>query len=281
VTHYLKRAVPAALVLALAITASAAGEVGPGNIPAGSIQTAYPTQPNTTYTGAFQPDTATYHDLDYLAVNVTNPGETLEFMLQNTSRCIPPGEYEWCPVYLSILNQANTLVADGAGTIATYGDTEWLDWSFSTPGTYYLVMESNGDEPPGNPTYAVSYRVVSPGSPVAGGNPPGAGPAPPSTAPLVRGLRVAPRQHGGTVIARLKLGQRASVRAVLTLRGRHRSIVILKRGSAPPGTMRLALRLPPSYRKALTYGLSLRLSISVHGASGARATFNSGVFLNR
>jgi hypothetical protein len=280
VTYYLKRLAPAALVVALAAATPAVGQVGPGETPADSIQSAYQTQPNTTYTGAFQPDTATFHDLDYLAFTVTNPGETLEFTLQNTSRCIPPGDYEFCPVYLSILNQANTLVADGAGTIATYADTEWFDWTFQTPGTYYMVMESNGDEPPGNPTYAVSYTVLSAGSPAPGANPPGGSPPPPK-APLVLGLQVPPRQHGATVSARLKLGQRASVRAVLMLRGSQRSIITLVRDSVRPGTTRLTLRLPASYRKALTYGLSLRLRLSVHGASGASRTFNSAVFLYR
>jgi hypothetical protein len=118
----------------LVFAAAADAEIQPGNISAASIQTAYPIQPGTTYHGAFQPDTATYHDLDYLAFTVANPGETLEFTLQNTSSCTPPGSYEWCPVYASILGQSNTLVGDGAGTIATYGDTESLDWSFSTSG---------------------------------------------------------------------------------------------------------------------------------------------------
>jgi hypothetical protein len=251
---------------------------GAGKLRCGFDQTAYPTQPNTTYNGAFQPDTATYHDLDYLAVTVANPGETLEFTLQNTTQSNGP---ESSPVYLSVLNQANTLVANGAGTIATYADTEWFDWTFSTPGTYYLVMESNGDEPPGNPSYAVSYRIVSGGSP-SPPNPPSSGSKPPHVpplAPLVRSLRVAWKQYGRTVTALLSLGQQASVRAKLTRRGSRRSIVSLTRSSLGPGSPKLALRLPASYVKALTYGLSLKLTISVRGTSGISRTFNQTVFL--
>ena len=285
-THYLKRAVPAALVLAFAVTAPAAGEVGPGNIAASSIQTAYVTQPGTTYAGAFQPDTATYHDLDYLAFTVQNPGETVEFTLQNTSLCRPPGIYEYCPVYLSLLNQSNVLIADGAGTIATYNDTEWFDWTFQAPGTYYMVMESNGDEPPGNPTYAVSYKVVSPGSPSSGppGGNPGSKPPPQGRArkaPLVRSLRVASKQHGQTVRALLRLGRRGSVHATLKLSGSPRSIVTLRQRSLGPGSHKLSLRMPSSYGKALTYGLLLSLRISVRGHSGQVRTFSERVLLTR
>lgn len=268
----------AAAALAIAWAAPASAQVEPGNIPADTIQTAYAIQPNTSYTGAFQPDTATYHDLDYLAFTVTNPGETLEFALQNTSLCRPPGAYAWCPVYLSILNQANTLVGDGAGTIATYNDSEWLDWAFSTPGTYYLVMESNGDEPPGNPSYAVSYRILSSGTPSPGS---GGGHPPPSKqpAPLVRSLRVASKQHGRTVKALLALGQRGSVHATLGLAGSRRSVVTLRRGSLGPGSHKLSLTMPSSYSKALTYGLSLTLTISVQGSSGPARTFVQRVFV--
>jgi hypothetical protein len=274
-----------ALAAVLAGAAPASADIQPGNIRADSIQAAYATQPNTTYTGAFQPDTATYHDLDYLALTVQNPGETVEFTLQNTSLCTPPGNYEYCPVYLSLLNQSNTLIADGAGTIATYNDTEWFDWTFQTPGTYYMVMESNGDEPAGNPTYAVSYKVVSQGSQSSGapGGNPGSNPNPnhgqPAKAPLVRSLRVASKQHGRTVRALLRLGRRGSVHATLRLRGSPRSIVTLRRGSLGPGSHRLSLRMPASYQKALTYGLLVNLRISVRGRSGPSRTFSEDLLV--
>jgi hypothetical protein len=266
-------------IATMALATPAAAEIEPGNIPAEDIATAYPTQPSTWYYGAFQPDTATYHDLDYLAFTVASAGETVQFSLQNTTAAVDPNAYEWCPVYLSILDGSDTLVADGAGTIATYGDTEVFDWTFPTAGTYYMVMESNGDMPAGDPTYAVSYALVSgggpgsspPGSSPPGSSPPGSSPpgsSPPGSSPplLVSSLLVPGRQHGHAVHATIVLAQAAEVRAVLKRDGK--VIAAARRTRLAPGTHRLALRVPSAYSRRRR--LSVVLQISVGAASYTR-----------
>ena len=294
-THYLTRVIPAALLLALAAVlaggGTAAADIEPGNIPAQTIQTAYPTQPGATYDGALQPDTGSgYHDLDYLAVTVANAGETLEFTLQNTTQGVDPSAYEWCPVYMSILDQTNNLVGgqgSGAGTVATYQDTEVFDWTFSAPGTYYLVLESNGDMPAGRPTYAVSYRIVSAGDATHGAGQPGASeptPGHPPTAPagpLVRSLRVLEKQHGHGIIATIGLSGQSSLVAEVLMPGVRKPIA-LKRVSLTAGSHELLLRLPALEWRAMKHsGLSLQLRISVRGASGASVTYERPVTVSR
>jgi hypothetical protein len=255
--------------IALFYAARASAQVEPGNIPADTIQTAYPIQSGVTYHGAFQPDTKTgYHDLDYLRFTVASAGETLRFTLQNTTTGITPNTCDaWCPVFLSILNQSNTLVADGAGTIATYADTEVFDWTFQTPGTYYLVMESDGDLPPGLPSYAVSFNA--PGAAV---------PSP----PLVRSLHISQSQTGPRVNASVTFGQEARAMELTLLYGKHpKSIAELKRGSLGPGRHKFKLALPTKYRTLLNARRKLFLSvrIKVTGSSGLSETFNRRVTL--
>jgi hypothetical protein len=308
----LKRSIfVAVLVASVAGAGPAAAEVEPGNIPAGTIATAYPVQQSTWYSGAFQPDqynpdgSYRYHDLDYLAFTVARAGETLEFTLQNTSTCSPPTTYEWCPVYLSLLDQTNNQVGganSGAGTIATYGDTEAFDWTFSTPGTYYMVLEYNGDEPAGQPTYSVKFGPPPPpsaGGPTGGrsgsggtygGTAGGPGSSGPNgggfgrTAALVSLLRVFKQQRGSVVKATLTLGQWAKyVRVALDPAGSKKAITAIKRAPLGPGPHRYKLVLPARYRAMLEarHKLSLVVQVTVRGSSGVTETFNRRVTLSR
>ena len=77
------------------------------------------------------------------------------------------------------------------------------------------------------------------------------------------------------------LGQRASVHAKLWVHTSGRSIVSLAQSSLGPGSLKLSLRLPASYRKALAPRLSLSLTISVDGASRVNRTSSARVFLIR
>ena len=153
------------------VTAPTAG--GPDE----SIAQAYgPLKGGVSYSGAF--DDSSYDDVDYLAFHVSKAGQTLEFTIANTTpSCSDPND-TGCPVYGTLMDGSDHQVGgdtSAAGTIATAGDTETFDWTFSQPGTYYLLMENNGDLPAGNPTYTA--RFVS----RAGGT---------GTAPLVKSLKV-------------------------------------------------------------------------------------------
>src|SRR5437588_8295355 len=148
-----------ALALAAAPNAIADLQIGSSTVAADTAATAYPSQPGVTYHGTLNPDTATYHDLDYLAVTVANAGETIQFTFQNTTTSTDPRFPltcdNYCEEFLS-LDKPNPsyppppdalLLCDGAGTRATYGDTEIFNWTFGTPGTYYMIMEDDGDLP--------------------------------------------------------------------------------------------------------------------------------------
>ena len=299
----------AVLALAFAPAAGADVQTSGGTVAADTAATAYPTQPGVTYRGALNPDNnATgYHDLDYLALTAS-AGETIEFTEQNTTTGIDPSSCaQFCPVYLS-LDKPNPApppdavgLCSGAGTIATYGDTEIFDWTFGTAGTYYMIMESDGDVPL---SYAVSYTVVAAGGGTdscqsagsTGGKGsgcthhcgPGSGGSSGSTssppAPLVRLVRVAPNQRGTSVTATLNLGRWAKfVRVALLLAHTNTSIVSIRRAPAAPGHHRYELALGHAYRATLSadHKLSLLVRIAVDGSSGGSESFDRYVKLSR
>jgi hypothetical protein len=297
-------------LLAAAPVAIADLQTGSGTVAADTAATAFPAQPGVTYQGTLNPDTATYHDLDYLSFTVS-AGETIQFTDQNTTTSSDPNFAltcdQYCPVYLS-LDKPNPSyppppdalgLCDGAGTLATYGDTEIFNWTFGQAGTYYMIMESDGDLPL---SYAVSYAVVSSSGGTdscqtagTGGskckhhcNPGGGGssgsttspppPAPPP--PLVRFVRVSPAQAGTSVKATVTLGQWGKyVRVALLLH--HKTIRSIRRSPVGPGRHRYKVVLPAVVQRMLAarHKLSLAVQITVHGRSGVTQTFNRHVTL--
>jgi len=184
-----------------------------------SVSQAYgPLESGSAHSGAF----ASVNDVDYLSFVVGTAGQTLNFGVQNTTQVCNDPYAAGCPVYATLMDSSgmNQLGGDGsgAGTIATSGDTETFSWTFTQPGTYYLLMESDGDLPPGSPSYAVSLTSTnapaSSGSsggsgalagsgPATGVNAPGGAEGPPS--PIVRELHISRRQRGRAVAAELVL----------------------------------------------------------------------------
>jgi hypothetical protein len=277
VITYFRRVAPAALAIALTAAAPASGLIEPGNI-AAPPSNPYPTQPGVMVNGTLLPDSDPRcggHCLDYLKV-VASAGETIEFTDQNTTSGINPNTcYKYCPVYLSLVD-SNFKDPGGvsAGTFATYGDTEVFDWTFQAPGTYYMVMEGEGDA---TLNYAVSYKIVSGGP---GGGP---GPKPGPSAPLVRSLRVLSHQRGIDVEAAVTLGQWAkSLRVSLFATAATKAIVVLKRAPDSPGRHKFELTLPFADQQMLKarHQLSLVVRITVHDASGASLTFKRRVTLS-
>jgi len=266
---------------------AASAEVVSGQ-PDESIQQAYPINQGITYSGAF--DDSSYDDVDYLAFQVSQPGQTLEFTVANTTQaCIDPND-AGCPVYATLMDAGDQQVGgDGsaAGTIATSADTEVFDWTFATPGTYYLLMESNGDESPGNPSYSVNFGAPGAGTggsgSGAGGSATGSGPTG-APAPIIKSLTVSPRQRGVVVRGRVVLGRpAASLSATLFARGqRPRFVGRLEERDLAAGSHQLAIRLTPRYRRRLKrrHHLSLLLRLTARTASGQRATLSSRISLS-
>lgn len=264
--------VTVALAAAGPAISTANGDVVSGQ-PDETIQQAYPIAPGHMYSGAF--DDTNYEDADYLAFTVTSANQTFQFTVANTTQtCNDPND-AGCPVYATLMDSNNQQVGgdtSDAGTIATNGDTEVLSWTFTTPGTYYLLMESDSDLTPGNPSYTVALAAPPAGG--LGGSP---GPAP----PLVRSLTVPPRQHGAGVRARVVLGQ-SHVRLNASLVAGHHTVVArLARQGLGPGAHRLVLRLPHAYQMRLKrkHHLSLVLKLAATSASGQRDSLSRRVTL--
>jgi len=275
VIKYFKRGAPAALVIALVGAAPASALIEPGNIGALPANP-YPTQPGVTVYGTLQtnqPPGPGGTPQDYLKFTVANAGETIEFTDQNTTTGINPNTCaQYCPVYMSLVD-SNFKDPGGvsAGTFATYGDTEVFDWTFQSPGTYYMVMESDGDT---TLSYAARYRIASPRSCKHN--------CVTTVPPLVRFVRVLPKQHGTSVKTALTLGQETRSVRVALLYGKHlKSIASQKRAPLGPGRHKFKLSLPGTYQQMLKakHKLSLVVRITVRGNSGATQTLNRKVTL--
>lgn len=247
-----------ALLVALVAAATSASTAKADIVGAGpdeTIQQAYPPlAQSVNYNGAFT-DSA---DVDYLAFRVATAGESLHFTVSNTLKSCNSPDQDSCPLYATLMDQTNHQVGgdtSSAGTVATVNDTETIDWTFAEPGTYYLLMESNGNLPAGQPTYTV--RI---------------GP-PPSTGPVVKSVNVPRHQHGNDVKATVVFAQpAASLRATLFGPGRagHQpSIASVTRHPVSARTYVLNLRLSGVYRRMLKvrHKLSLVVKIGIAAAS--------------
>src|SRR5947209_3294367 len=124
-----------------------------------------PLQPGVTYSGAF----STADDVDYLAFDVTQPGETLHFDIVNTlPSCNDPYNNN-CPMWGTLID-GNGQQLGGEGSFAGTGEVDYsssdaIDWTFATPGRYYLVLDQSGDFV----NFQLGFHVVSSGGGGGGG----------------------------------------------------------------------------------------------------------------
>ena len=263
------RSVPALAVVAIsALGGTARAEVLPGR-PDESIQQAYGTiVAGTVYSGAF--DNTSYDDVDYLAFVVSHAGESFHFTVTNTTQSCNDPDLTDCPVFATLMDSTGNQVGGDtstAGTSAvTTGAMQTIDWTFTQPGTYYLLMESNGDEAPGSPSYSVSFMSISP-------------------APVLSSLTVRAHQRGTSVAARFDLGQSAStVTATLVALhsgGQQKPVTTVRLFNLAAGPHQLTIRLPASWSRKLKrlHHLSLQLNLNVVSQAGAQATNSRRVSL--
>lgn len=232
-----------------------------------------------SYSGAF----ATPDDVDYLAFDVASAGESLRFTVSNTLQSCNSPDLDSCPLYATLMDQTNQQVGgdtSSAGTVATVDDTETIDWTFAQPGTYYLLMESNGNLANGQPTYVVQFGPPPPagggGGSGHGGGHGGGGSVGGGSGPIVNSLTVARHQRGNWVAARVALAEpAASVRETLFALhpgGRRTYVASSTRRQLAARRYRLSIRLSAPYRQALMLRHHLSLSLTIHDRDGLGTT---------
>ena len=227
-----------------------------------------PLVPGTLYRGAFTRPA----DVDYLAFDVAQAGQTLHFDVANTVRGCTSENLTGCPVYATLIDGRERQLggegsAAGTGPVTEDAAQDVIDWTFDTPGRYYVAMDSDGDLP----TYSLRYRVVTPSAgttagPAGGQDPPAPPPGPPPVAlaaPIVS-LAIAPGQRGPAVRVRLRIGRALrSLTLELSPLG-SATLAARRRASAVgPGRRTMTLRLDPQTRAQLARRGRLRLRLRV------------------
>ncbi|GAC1436854.1 MAG: hypothetical protein NVSMB51_09100 [Solirubrobacteraceae bacterium] len=260
----------------------------PGDVagPDESIGQAFgPLVAGSVYSGSFNSPT----DMDYLAFDVAQPGQTLHFDVTNTVHgCLSPN-LTGCPLYATLIDSQG-LQLGGAGSSAGTGPVsedyraDVIDWTFDAAGRYYVAVDSDGDLP----TYTLHYAVSSSGTGNAigsGGGRAGAGGAPkgdaagsdqsaPGSARAITSLRVSSHQRGTTVRARLNIGRALrSLKVQLETTGaRARTFAVKRLREVRPGRRTFALPLDASARLLLVRRGRLTLRVAVSAAPGTGAT---------
>lgn len=292
-----RRLLGLSVALGLLGAAPAAADLGG---PDDSLATAFgPLVPGAVYAGAFVSET----DVDYLAFDVTSPGQTLRFDVRNTvSPCLSP-ELTGCPVYATLLDGTGTQLGgegSGAGTGPVTEDApeETVDWTFPQAGRFYVAMDAGADDP----TYAISYDIAPPapatsagdgGPAAAGGRRPanaGPSPAPAGDDPRASASAGAPlgpltaTQAAGASVVRVRMAVR---RPLARLRVRlhdeaGRTVATNIRRDLTPAAITTRLTLDAATRRALTRRGRLTLTVSVTASpeAGAPATTRRTVRLH-
>jgi len=278
----MRRVLTAAIVAAALPLAPAAADVaGPDD----SIGQAFgPLAAGTSYSGRFR----TPADVDYLAFDVARAGQTLHFDVANTVRDCSSPDLTGCPLYATLIDgEGRQLGGEGSsagtGQVTEYSPLDGIDWTFEAAGRHYLVMDSDGDLP----TYALRYHELaqpagsSPGAgsgAVAEGGAGSPSAADPPVTPPIASLRVAPRQRGAVVSARLRIGRPLRTLTVRLERAGSRRAspaLAVQRVTAPgPGRRTIRLRLNAVARRALAARgrLAVRLRVVAVPVTGSAQT---------
>lgn len=236
-----------------------------------TIATSYgPLQTSVTVHGAF----VNQSDQDYLKVVVSH-AQTLDFTLQNTtpnSTCNKDDPYQQgCPVYATLMDSTGQNQVGGssssAGTIATADDTETFSYPV-TAGTYYVLMESNGDLPNGEPTYKFTMGPILP--------------APKATDLHLLHAHRSKRATVGFDLSASAAKARVVVHTGSTLTG-GRQVMSRSLPALAAGSHSVSFRLPLWLRAKLAARHHLRLTLGVKtwSVSDRHATFVKQVTLRR
>jgi hypothetical protein len=154
-----------------------------------------PLQGALTYSATLNQGGGNPDDQDWYYFYVPAAGDKLHWTVSNTTAltgCTPLGPY-YCNVYATLVDSGGKQVGGDGSSAGTSGvgpsSTQSIDWTFKTPGKYYLAITGDGDQ--------LSYQFsVTPGSGVSSTPPVGGGGG---SQPRTSSLRLKAHQDGRDV----------------------------------------------------------------------------------
>ena len=110
-----------------------------------------PIQGGHTYSAMLNNSGSNPDDQDWYSFYVPTAGDHLHFTIKNTSSaCRPNPASYYCHVYATLEDSSSHQVGgsnSSAGTSgALPGQTQSIDWTFSSPGKYYIAFIGDGDQ---------------------------------------------------------------------------------------------------------------------------------------
>lgn len=110
-----------------------------------------PIQGAHTYSAVLNNSGSNPDDQDWYSFYVPAAGDHLHFTIKNSSSaCTPHPQSYYCHVYATLEDSSSQQVGgsnSSAGTSgALPGQTQFIDWTFSSPGKYYIAFIGDGDQ---------------------------------------------------------------------------------------------------------------------------------------
>src|SRR5437588_11150846 len=110
-----------------------------------------PIQGAHTYSAMLNNSGSNPDDQDWYYFYVPTAGDNLHFTIKNSSSaCTPNRQSYYCHVYATLEDSSGNQVGgsnSSAGTSgALPGQTQSIDWTFSSPGKYYIAFIGDGDQ---------------------------------------------------------------------------------------------------------------------------------------
>jgi hypothetical protein len=248
--------------LALTIQRARADYQGPDENPS---QAFGPLQGAHTYSAKLNNGGGNPDDQDWYYFYVPAAGDKLHWSVSNTTAatdCKPYGIY-YCNIYATLEDSSGHQVGGSNSSAGTSGvgpgQTQSIDWTFSSPGKYYIAFIGDGDQ--------LSYKFsVTPAGGVSS-TPPGSGGSPTSS------LHLKAHQHRRFVDFSLVVPSAGAGLVASLYRGSgssRRPVGHLRRASLPKGPFNGAIRLKSGARSLLKtrHRLTVHLSVVVRPKSG-------------
>jgi hypothetical protein len=110
-----------------------------------------PIQGAHTYSAMLNNNGSNPDDQDWYFFYVPAAGDHLHFTIKNSSpKCTPHPQSYYCHVYATLENSSGNQVGgsnSSAGTSgALPGQTQYINWTFTSPGKYYIAFIGDGDQ---------------------------------------------------------------------------------------------------------------------------------------